>query len=139
MTSNPTGVHKSGYRTGTTTGTMTETFYSVQAPNLPRGYTGHVSVLFWGFARISHMGWGPGDSGAPVFVRSTVCGVYCAIGLQSGGQGSQSLISRYMQCGNGMLRCHLSVECNRARTPHGPSRSAHNSLTGGATTRLRIP
>jgi len=101
VTTNPTGVHKSGYRTGTTTGAMTETYYSVQATNFPWGFTGHVSVLFWGFARVSHMGWGGGDSGAPVFARTTACGVYCAIGLQSGGQGSQDLTTGICNAGLG--------------------------------------
>lgn len=56
----------------------------------PNGATTR-SLLLYLFARVKGIGWGAGDSGAPVFAsHNTACGlsVYCALGLESAGEGA---------------------------------------------------
>jgi hypothetical protein len=79
-------VHKSGYRTGTTTGavisTCTNFIATLPFPGGNRSYEAKCTVV------LDHMGWGEGDSGAPVFARLVSGGPYYALGIVVGGAGT---------------------------------------------------
>lgn len=90
---NRRNIFKSGYRTGTTSGTLGVTNLASMSPAIgwgdPRiGAT--KSLILVSQVRVDSMGWGRGDSGAPVFVHTKtvgVCSPYCALGIQNTGGG----------------------------------------------------
>ena len=80
-------VHKSGERTGTTTGDLGRTHFDAFT-TLVWGSTGTTKTLRQiGSSEILHAGWGKGDSGGPVFAHLST-GEYVAIGMQHGGIGT---------------------------------------------------
>ncbi len=88
VTSNPWGIHKSGFQSGTTTGVQAETSFSTIV-TIGWGAQGVTrTVLFSTFARANSVGWGLGDSGGVVFAHTQACGSYCAVGIQSQGGGT---------------------------------------------------
>jgi hypothetical protein len=81
-------VHKSGERTGTTSGDLGRTYFDAWTI-LRWGNTGSTRTLRQiGSSEILHAGWGSGDSGAPVFAHLST-GEYIAIGMEHGGIGTQ--------------------------------------------------
>lgn len=100
-------VFKSGQHSGTTSGTINTNFWnsvdSAMAWGNPEAPSS-VSVAFLGQVRVDSMGWGRGDSGAPVFLHTKtvgVCNPYCALGLQNSGFGGVSPTTG--QCNVGKL------------------------------------
>ena len=103
-------VFKSGQITGTTAGTISNKHWTVVDSNMTWGNPAPPAVkptrivVFAEQVRIDSIGWGKGDSGAPVFVRveitdtlpgggakhTRVCNEYCALGMQSVGRGTYS-------------------------------------------------
>lgn len=88
------GVHKSGYRTGTTTGAIQLPDVQVTsqvcwgAPfNCPNVGQPGVWLYYSNLTRVNHAGWGQGDSGAPVFAGNG--SPYYALGLQVAGTGAK--------------------------------------------------
>lgn len=79
-------IHKSGFKTGTTTGGLVipvvqlgfQTYWGVSG--------GSKWVLLTNVSRVDHMGWGPGDSGGPFFAEAPGGGSpYYALGIFSVG------------------------------------------------------
>ena len=99
-------VHKSGFRTGTTTGeivlpyvgTYSDILWPIKAIGVP---TDTVTVWFTGLVRVAHAGWGYGDSGGPVFAREVSGGPYFALGIQHAGEGSINTSTGICNAGTG--------------------------------------
>jgi hypothetical protein len=92
-------VHKSGYKTGTTTGSIDLPVTQVISTIFwPIGSTTTRTVLFTNVTRVAQGGWGEGDSGGPVFAREVAGGPYYALGIQFGGIGTQNSAG---QCNQG--------------------------------------
>jgi hypothetical protein len=85
-------VHKSGYRTGTTTGAVAVPCVDAFATMPWRSQK--PPVLKWLMVhcvyQVRHAGWGEGDSGGPVFARQDAGGPYFAMGIVSSGAGTIS-------------------------------------------------
>jgi hypothetical protein len=89
------GVHKSGYQTGTTTGQLVlpdvqasaHMCWGVNTCNLSDVNQG-VWIAYFNVSRVSHAGWGFGDSGGPVFAGNT--SPYYALGIQVSGTGANN-------------------------------------------------
>jgi hypothetical protein len=92
VSTNPYGIHKSGAITGTTHGELALPDAQVAAHmcwgtgscNINDPNQG-VWVLYWNVTKVNHAGWGPGDSGGPVFARGA--SPYYAVGIQVSGSG----------------------------------------------------
>jgi hypothetical protein len=88
------GIHKSGATTGTTTGVIDLPITQLVVPLYTWGHTSkygfsrQVSVIWYNVAKVSHMGWGGGDSGGPVFAGNG--SPYDALGIQVAGRGANS-------------------------------------------------
>ena len=78
------GVHKSGYETGTTTGAIDIPLAKVVIPHESWGsYKNQwheVTFMYYNVTKVAHIGWGLGDSGAPVFAGNG--SPYSALGMQ---------------------------------------------------------
>jgi hypothetical protein len=85
------GVHKSGFKTGTTTGVIDlplTTFVILTQPWGAYHYSNPfptVSLMFYNVTRVTHAGFGGGDSGGPVFAGNGL--PYYALGMEVAGQG----------------------------------------------------
>jgi hypothetical protein len=85
------GVHKSGFKTGTTTGPIDVASARLIAPYCdgpnPTGICppNQVRLLAYMASRSVHIGWGVGDSGSPVFGGNG--SPYYALGIQTAGEG----------------------------------------------------
>lgn len=99
----PTGrrnIFKSGYRTGTTSGTYNGVSHYYASDTLlgwgnPASNV-HKRVLFWEQVKVDSMGYGFGDSGGAGFVAVTkngACSPYCAFGIESTARGAVSPIT----------------------------------------------
>jgi hypothetical protein len=91
-------VHKSGYRTGTTTGAVVSTCTDLWSSVPFAG--GNRSIQVKCTAVLDHIGWGFGDSGSPVFARLVSGGPYYALGILVAGGGTFA---------NGI--CNAGVNC----------------------------
>ena len=107
-------VFKSGSNTGTTAGTINLAFWNFVDSSLvwgnPKGST-YRRIVFQAQVRIDSIGFGYGDSGAPVFVRtatSGVCADYCALGLESSGGPNPVPTGPGARCDAGK-NCHIGV------------------------------
>lgn len=106
-------VFKSGYNTGTTAGTINTSFWNMSDTALvwgnPKTSTVRKKALFLSQVRVDSIGFGYGDSGAPVFVRISsggVCTEYCALGLES--SGGPAPTGTYARCAAG-TGCYIGV------------------------------
>ena len=115
-------VHKSGAKTGTTTGAIvlpyTSYYSDVNWPIVkPPAVQPTVTVWFTGAVRVIHAGWGEGDSGGPVFMRDEAGGTaYFALGIQIAGEGHK----------NSQGRCDAGVGCSFYFTPWGAIEARYN-------------
>jgi hypothetical protein len=86
------GVHKSGYKTGTTTGVIDLPITQLVVASYSWGNFLQSSpwvtksVIWYNVTRVAHMGWGGGDSGAAVFAGNG--SPYYALGSQFAGTGT---------------------------------------------------
>jgi hypothetical protein len=104
-------VHKSGYKTGTTTGSIDLPVTQVISNIFwPIGSTTTRTVLFTNVTRVAQGGWGEGDSGGPVFAREVAGGPYYALGIQFGGVGTQNSAG---QCNQGPVCKFFGASGNR--------------------------
>lgn len=78
--------HKSGQRTGTTSGQILTDCYD-STVTIPWG-AGTRRLKLQCAIVVDHIGWGGGDSGAPVFGQDVAGGPYKALGIQIGGSGT---------------------------------------------------
>lgn len=95
-------VHKSGFKTGTTTGSidLPVVHFASQVP-WPLGSSTMRTIWFMNATRVAQGGWGEGDSGAPVFAREVAGGPYWALGIEFAGSGSM----------NGSGQCNAGPAC----------------------------
>lgn len=118
--SNPWGIHKSGRTSGTTTGIQAETAFNSIA-TVGWGAPGVTRTVFFGnFARARSVGWGLGDSGAPVFARTQACGAYCAVGIHSQGQGTWSPQTSLCTAGVNCAILYTALSTATLRLGQGP-------------------
>ena len=87
IASSGNSIHKSGYRTGTTTGAFLTSCYWGAASSIPWPSTPNATLEWRCISVVDHAGWGLGDSGGVVFGRNTPGGTYFALGIQVGGSG----------------------------------------------------
>lgn len=84
------GTHKSGFATGTTTGIidppLAKILLQIPWPALPKPPTAWKYILYYNVTRVTHAGWGSGDSGAPVFAGNG--SPYYALGSVTTAEGS---------------------------------------------------
>jgi hypothetical protein len=99
-------VHKSGFRTGTTTGAVISTCTDgwIRLTQPIAGVTGWLELKCQ--VVLDHMGWGTGDSGAPVFARLWEGGAYYALGIEVAGTGPYDPFTKI--CSNSACRMMFS-------------------------------